>query len=208
MLFFDREYERRPEAILNVLKAKAGIAERAGARKLQVVVPTPQEAKAFIDRWHAMGYAGGTYYLGLRDADQWWAVAAFRKGVDNHKAEHYQVIRMAIRETVAGGVSRLLSHFRAMMPEKLPFVTYTDQRMGDGKSHFFAGFAAEGTTERSFFYATPEVAGFHPRRDFQKQILEAKAEYFDPAKTQPVLAKANGLMRVEGLPRLRFTLPA
>lgn len=206
MLFFDKEYEARPEAILNVLKAKAGIAARVGARKLQLAVPTSQEAKAFISRWHAMGFAGGTHYLGLRDVDQWWAIAAFRQGFDNG-LNCYQVVRMAIRETVAGGVSRLLSHFRDTMPEKLPFVTFTDQRMGDGKSHFFAGFADAGVTERNFFYATPEAGGFVPRRSFQKQILEARAEYFNPDKTQPENARANGILRVEGLPRLRFAIP-
>lgn len=201
ILFFDKEYVRRPEAVINVLKAKAGIAQRTGARKLQLVIPTSQEAQAFISRWHAMGGAGATHYLGLRDDQDWWAIGAFRKETDR-----YEVIRMAIRETVAGGVSRILSHFRATMPEKLPIVAFTDQRMGDGKSHFFAGFELDGMTDHSFFYATSEMDGFHPRRDFQKQVLEAKAEYFDPALTQVVNAKANGLMRVEGLPRLRFVL--
>lgn len=203
ILFFDKEYVRRPDAVINVLKAKAGIAQRVGARKLQLVVPSPQEAQIFISRWHAMGGAGGTHYLGLRDENEWWAIGAFRK-----EENRYEVIRMAIRETVAGGVSRILSHFRETMPEKLPIVAFTDQRMGDGKSHFFAGFEADGMTDHSFFYATPEVDGFHPRRDFQKQVLEAKAEYFDPEQTQIVNAKANGLMRVEGLPRLRFVLKA
>lgn len=202
IIFFDKEYVRRPEAVVNVLKAKAGIALRTGARKLRMETPTPQEAKAFISRWHAMGGTGGTHYLGLRDDTMWWAIAAFRQEEDR-----YEVIRMAIRNTVAGGVSRIIEHFRRTMPERLPIVAFTDQRMGDGKSHFFAGFDADGTTERSFFYATPEVSGFYPRRDFQKQVLEARAEYFDPDKTQVVNAKANGLMRVEGLPRLRYTLP-
>jgi 5-methylcytosine-specific restriction endonuclease McrA len=202
ILFFDKEFARRPDAVINVLKAKAGISERRGARQLMLETPTPQDAQAFIGRWHAMGATGGTIYLGLRDANEWWAMAAFRKDVD-----HYEVARMAIRETVAGGVSRIIEHFRKDMPEKLPIMAFTDQRMGDGKSHGFAGFSEAGMTERSFFYATPEADGFHARRDFQKQVLENKAEYFDPRQTQVMLARANGLMRVEGLPRLRFVLP-
>ena len=150
-----------------------------------------------------MGPTGGTLYLGLRDDNDWWAIGAYRREVDR-----YECIRMAIRETVAGGVSRLNKHVRQSMSEPLPIVAFTDQRMGDGKSHLFAGFSAEGTTERSFFYATPEVEGFSPRREFQKQNLAARADFFDPALTQRVLARANGLMRVEGLPRLRFVLPA
>jgi 5-methylcytosine-specific restriction endonuclease McrA len=201
ILFFDKEFARRPEAAVNVLKAKAGIAQRVGARKLRLEEPTSQEAQAFIGRWHAMGAASGAMYLGLRDDADWWVIAAFRKEIDR-----YEVIRMAIRETVAGGVSRIMAHFRERMPEQLPIIAFTDQRMGDGKSHSFAGFTEDGTTERSFFYATLEHDGFHARRDFQKQVLEAKGEYFDPEQTQVMIAKANGLMRVEGLPRLRFVL--
>lgn len=201
IVFFDKEITRRPDAVVNVLKAKAGIAERIGARKLQLVEPSGEDARTFIGRWHAMGFAAGNHYIGLRDENEWWAIAAFRKELDR-----YEIIRMAIRETVAGGVSRIMKHFRERISEGLPIIAFTDQRMGDGKSHFFAGFEAEGMTERSFFYATPEADGFHPRRDFQKQVLEAKAEYFDPNRTQVENAMANGLMRVEGLPRLRFVL--
>jgi len=201
MLFFDKEFTRRPDAVINVLKAKAGIAERIGARKLILEAPSSQDAREFIGKWHAMGPIGGSQYLGLHDSEQWWAIAAFREDVDK-----YEVARMAIRETVAGGVSRIINHFRRSMPNKWPVVAFTDQRMGDGKSHFFAGFEADGMTERSFFYATPEADGFHPRRDFQKQVLEAKGEFFDPDQTQSANAKANGLMRVEGLPRLKFVL--
>jgi HNH endonuclease len=203
ILFFDKEFVRRPQAIVNVLKAKAGIAERIGARKLMLAEPTPQEAREFIGAWHAMGATSGTHYLGLRDDNQWWIVAAFRRDIDR-----YDIVRMAIRETVAGGVSRIISHFRESMPEKdWPIVAFTDQRMGDGKSHLFANFVADGMTERSFFYATPEADGFHPRRDFQKQVLASKVDYFDTSRTQVALARANGLMRVDGLPRLRFILP-
>ena len=201
LLFFDKEFVRRPDAILNVLKAKAGLAQRIGARELRLETPTAQEAAIFINRWHAMGNTSGLIYSGLRDDSDWWIIAAFRKEVG-----HYEVVRMACRESVAGGVSRIMNHFRKNMPEKLPIVAFTDQRMGDGKSHFFSGFEEAGLTERSFFYATPEADGFHPRRMFQKQVLEQKAEYYDPDKTQMVLAKANGLMRAEGLSRLKFVL--
>lgn len=201
IIFFDKEFARRPDAIVNVIKAKAGICDRRGARKLLLEAPSVQDAQTFMGRWHAMGAIGGTEYIGLRDETEWWIVAAIRKEID-----HLEIARMAIRESVAGGVSRIISHLRASMADKIPIVAFTDQRMGDGKSHFFAGFEDGGLTERSFFYATPEQTGFHPRRDFQKQALEQRAEYFDPDQTQVNLAKANGLMRVEGLPRLRFTL--
>jgi 5-methylcytosine-specific restriction endonuclease McrA len=200
IIFFDKEFARRTEAVINVLKAKAGISERRGARNLIVDVPESKVAQDFMNRWHAMGAIGGQHYLGLRDANEWWIVAAFRR-----EADRYEVSRMAIRETVAGGVSRIMRHFRDIAPENLPITAFTDQRMGDGKSHLFANFDADGTTERSFFYATPEILGFHPRRDFQKQVLAMKADYYDETRTQVDLAKANGLMRVEGLPRLRFT---
>ena len=202
LLFFDKELALRPKAIINVIKAKAKIAERYGARKLALEVPSLEEAKEFISTWHAMGFAYGTHYLGLKGPTDWHAIAAIKKDVDR-----YEIVRMAIRETVAGGVSRIIKHLLDWMPERLPIVAFTDARMGDGKSHDPAGFLATGTTRRTFFYATPEATGFKPRRALQKPVLALKADYYDPAQTQTTLARSNGIMRVEGLPLWRFELP-
>ena len=128
-------------------------------------------------------------------------MAAFKREVDR-----YEVARMAIKDSVAGGVSRLMTHFIEQMPEKLPIVAFTDRRMGDGASHFPVRFVAAGDTMRTFFYATPEKDGFRPRRFFQRRGLETKADFFYPSLPQMDVAKANGIMRVEGLPLLRFGL--
>ncbi|MDE2232578.1 MAG: HNH endonuclease [Patescibacteria group bacterium] len=199
LFFFDKEFISRPDAIVNVLKAKAGIAGRTGARKLMLTEPSIEEAKNFIGQWHALGFTSGTHYLGLRDKDKWWAIAAFRKDID-----HYEVVRMAFRDTVAGGVSRIISHFSESNGDGLPIYAFTDKRMGDGASHFPAGFDAAGTTERSFFYATPEWNGFKARRNFQKSEIARRSDFFDEQYKQIDLARANGLMRVEGLQLLRF----
>ena len=201
ILLFDKELAARPQALINVLKAKAGIAERVGARKLEIAEPSIEEAREFVGTWHALGFTNGTFYIGLRDAYRWWAIAVIRQ-----EETQYEVVRMTFCDTVAGGVSRIIAHFKKIMPGKLPIVAFTDQRIGDGASHFPAGFSAAGETQRTFFYATPEATGFRPRRAFQKSALAACADYFDETKTQKQIARANGLMRVMGLPLKRFIL--
>lgn len=79
ILLFDKELAAHPNAFLNVLKAKAGIALKIGARKLTLAVPLVSEARDFIGQWHALGFASGTHYLGLRDSDRWWGNRILQK---------------------------------------------------------------------------------------------------------------------------------
>lgn len=199
LFFYDKEFAAHEDAIFNVIKSKAGIAIKTGARKLGVAIPSTAEAQEFIGRWHALGFMSGTQYLGLRDADRWWIIASFRKDVDR-----YEVVRMACKDTAVGGVSRLVKHFMEEYSEGLPLVAFTDQRIGDGASHFPAGFEAEGLTRRTIFYTSPVERGFYPRRSYQKGALAGRADFYDEALTQNQINITNGMMKLEGLQLLRF----
>lgn len=198
IFLFDHEWRDHSDAIVNVLKAKAGLAKSIGARKLELASPNLNEAREFMNRWHIQGFMGGSKYLGLRDEIGWHAMASFREYDDQ-----YELTRMTFKDHIGGGLSRIIQGFRKISKPKQIF-SYADLRYGSGNGYLAAGFTAEGETRGSYMYANG-VGLFH-RTAYTKEQMAKNLDWFDAEKPERELAKANGLIRIDGLPQLRFIL--
>lgn len=202
ILTFDYEWLHRPAAVLNVVKAKCGVAPSTGARELEIEAPSLEETRAFMDSWHAQGFAGGFRYLGLRHKGtrEWHGMASFRQAGSN-----FDLARLAFRDHVTGGLSRIMAAFRKTLSEPATLWTYADSRFGEGGGYLKAGFAPMGETNGWYGYAN--AVGLHSRQAYRKSRMATELDFFDPSWTERRLARANGLWLVEGLPQKRFAIP-
>lgn len=198
---FDYEWLGRPSAMLNVVAAKIGTAESIGARELEVASPSVDEAHAFMGQWHAQGFAGGSWYVGLRHPTTrlWHGMASFRRD-----GEGYELARLAFTGHVRGGLSRIVRAFLSAAPEPNCLRTYADPRFGDGGGYLHAGFEPDGESVPWYGYANG--IGLHSRQRYRKDVMAVELDWFDPSWTEHRLARANGLWRVAGLPQRRYVL--
>lgn len=202
LLTFDYEWIERPDALLNVVTAKAGAAESVGARELEIASPSSIEARAFMSRWHVQGFAGGSWYVGLRaSSGEWLGMASFRR-----LGTAYELARLAFRSHVSGGLSRIVTAFIRAATEPGDLLTYVDTRFGDGAGYVQAGFEPDGETVPWYGYVNG--TGIHARQAYRKDAMATSLDWFDPEWPEHRLARVNGLWRLDGLPQKRFILYA
>lgn len=197
LFIFDYEWRDHPDAVLNVMKAKAGLYKSVGARTLNLITPSTAEAKAFMDLFHIQGFAPGTQYKGIADENEVYAMASFMK-----KNDHWELARMAFKGHVSGGLSRIVKDFSRS--EGLSLKSYCDPRWGTGGGYLAAGFTDLGVTAvPSYYYANG--TGLYNRSQFNKDHMATRCDFFDPNLTEIDNAKANGLLRIDGLPQRIFS---
>lgn len=201
LITFDYEWMHRSEAVLNVVKAKCGATASIGARELDIESPSMVEAREFMNQWHAQGFAGGFRYLGLRHpkTHEWHGMASFRQ-----LGTEYELTRLAFKDHVSGGLSRIITTFRRTLSELSSIWTYADTRFGEGLGYLNADFEPRGETNGWYGYANG--IGLHARQAYRKDRMATELDWFDPSWTERRLAHANGLWRIDGLPQKRFVL--
>lgn len=198
LFFFDYECSRRLDAVINVIAAKAGLASSVGARALEIACPSLDEAKEFMSLWHIQGFLGGSWYLGLKDKQgNWRAMASFQS-----RENAVELARLAFKDHVVGGLSRLVSAFRSEIA--LPVFTYADPRLGSGRGYQAIGFEPIGETRESYHYVNG--TGLYNRLQYSKENMAAKLDWFSETCTERENAIANGLWRVIGARQKRYLL--
>jgi HNH endonuclease len=200
---FDHEWKSKPEAMVNIIAAKAGVSTGAiGARELTVDMPSLDDARAFMNRWHLQGFAPGAFYCGLRESNGTWR--AICSVSESSKSRPAILGRMAFQGHVAGGFSRLVKAAKSLLPDDAMLMTYADIRFGDGRGYLNAGFMDQGTTQPSFHYVN--ATGMYHWNAYTKTAMARKLDFFDFDWPAWRLAKANGLWRLDDLPLRRFVL--
>lgn len=205
ILFFDHEWTEKKNALMNILLAKIGTADRIGARELEIDVPTFDEAKEFTNKWHIQGFAGGTWIVGLRvpgkkDQNSWRAMAIFR-----NTKHGYELSRMTFRSHVPGGLSRILSAFNKLVPEKRQIFSFCDLRFGEGGGYLATGFQSTGDSAPVTAYANN--VGFYHWYIAKRQNLERRLDYYNPDLSEIENLRVNGIFRMTLLPRKKFIMP-
>ena len=200
---FDFEWLTRPDALLNSVLAKTGLAKSIGARELTVAAPSSDEARLFLDRWHTQGFSSGAWYVGLRtDEGEWRGMCS----VSRQKGGAFMLSRVAFRGHVAGGLSRMLKAVKDRVGSGGLLLTYADSRLSDGDSYKKTGFEQAGKTVPSFHVAN--ATGLYHWNAYTKTALSKKVDFFDSSWPLWRLYRANGLWRVDDAPLHRFVLRA
>ena len=177
IILFDYELEKKFSNIINMLKSKAMISEKIGARKLEASFITTEEAKNFLNTFHLMGFGVGTHYVGLKDSDgQLYGVGSFFD-----KGDYFENVRLAFDNHVSGGMSKIIKFL--WNNKYKPVMSFVDSRYADGSGHETIGFKYLGMTRPVFKWVLPnEIKHYRylsNKNKIENNLLWKNEEYYD-----------------------------
>ena len=118
------------------------------ARKTKVMNLSTGEASKFLEQNHVQGFASGSYYLGLKDAE---GVLRALMVLKKEAGETLNIIRYATAGSVTGGFTKLLKHAtREYQPSA--FITFADHTISDGGLYENNGFVVDKELPPDYMY--------------------------------------------------------
>lgn len=200
---YETEWLERPQAVKRMLRNAIGKSRgRVMARKCEVGRPTPQEARAFYERYHPQGGAGSGEHYGLYWKDKLVACMRFSLGGNDRgagaKQRQWTLSRYATRVTVSGGAGRL---FKAFLKDVDPptVKSFSDNRWFSGAMYSQLGFVLEEDVVPDYQVWSPKL-GLRPKPHYQRRVLPKRlaehglADSFDPQTDPRTEAEMTYLM--------------
>lgn len=138
-----------PDKVVDLVKSRAGLNERIGARKCSVIELSPREAKEFLDCNHLHGYRPARKHLGLVGNGEVLSCLSIGKSRFDKKYD-WEITRFASKRgvTVVGGFSRLL---RSVEVDGR-IVSYCHRRLFSGNAYERVGFSLSHVTSPGYFW--------------------------------------------------------
>jgi G:T-mismatch repair DNA endonuclease (very short patch repair protein) len=217
---YETEWQERPQVIKRMLRNAIGRARgRVMARKCEVGRPTPQEARAFYERYHPQGGAGHGEHYGLYYRGKMVACMRFNYGSNDRgaaaKERQWTLGRYATRITVPGGASRL---FKAFLKDVSPptVKSFSDNRWFSGDTYPALGFALEEDVLPDYQVWSPKI-GLRPKPHYQRRVLPKRleehglSESFDPktdSRTEAEMTYLMGARRIYDCGKKRWVWTA
>ena len=161
---FSDEWIMRRNACESIIKNSLHHNElKLNARSLLIREISWQEAKVALDVWHLAGSTRSKFQFGLFNKDQLVQVISFRIPYEKkYKNESFiELARLASAPgiTIRGGQSKLISEC-SRVSKLLGFknmLSYSDLRLGGGKSYISSGFSDEGITAPDYWYTDGKI---------------------------------------------------
>lgn len=163
---FDLEWERKKEAVKNILLHALHAFPKIGARKCELRTIAPLDCKTFLNTYHIQGATPAQIYYGLYYQEELVSVMSFRKTKDEWELARYCSIY-----SVQGGASKLLSAF--LTYHKPPtIVSFCHGRLFNGDVYKALGFTLSKSYpfDYYFFY----LGKIYTRRHFTKVKIPAE----------------------------------
>jgi len=203
LTIYETEWQERPQTIKRLLRNAIGKTKgRLMARKCELRKPTPQEARAFYERYHPQGGAGAGDHYGLYWRSKLVACMRFTFGGNDRgvgaAARQWTLSRYATRLSVAGAASRL---FRAFLKEHSPesVKSFSDNRLFSGGMYEQLGFRLEELVAPDYQVWSQKL-GLRPKPHYQRRGLQARlrehglSEVFEHEKDPRTEAEMTYLM--------------
>lgn len=152
------------------------------------------EATSFFESSHLSGHRSAGYYYGLVYNNDIMAAISMSK----HHKYQWEIIRFAVKPyySVAGGFSRLLSHFiKNHNPTQI--LTFADRRHSLGNLYNMNGFKLCGYTKPNYRYIDFKTKNILSRQQCQKHKLHRLlGDNFDESKSESANMIDNGYGRL------------
>lgn len=194
LTFFDTD---RNDIIKSIIRTKLGMNNRIFARNCIVKKITSKQSNDFMLMYHLSGSHNATVHYGLFYNNELLQVMTFSKSRFNKKYE-WEIIRSATKAgiTVVGGASKLFSKFRNdCSPTSV--ITYSDLRIGEGKSYEKIGFEFSHMTLPNYWYfKRVQPNKLYSRIQYQKHKLKNKLNIYNPLLTEYANMYLNGYDRI------------
>jgi very-short-patch-repair endonuclease len=200
---YESEWLERPATIRRLLRNAVGKTRgKLMARKCSVGRPSPQEARAFYEKYHPQGGNGHGEHFGLYHKGKLVACMRFNYGANDRgagaKVRQWTLSRYATRLSVAGAASRL---FKAFVAEYSPaqVKSFSDNRFFGGQMYEQLGFVLEEEVAPDYQVWSSRI-GLRPKPHYQRRVLQKRleehgsSEVFDADTDQRTEAEITYLM--------------
>lgn len=168
--------------------------KRLFARKCALKELSSKESNDFLDENHLQGHDNAKYRYGLFHNGELLAVMTFGKPRFSKKYD-YELIRYCskIGIHIAGGASKMLSHFRRNHEGSI--VSYADRRYSVGNLYEVLGFVKKGVSQPNYWWCKSKIklSRYKCRKHLLRKIL---GNGFNPETSECENMKCNGFYRV------------
>lgn len=152
-----QEKQAQVKAILQMATGK--VKDKIYARKCEIVTPTTNETRTFLNSNHIQGYTKSLNALGLKYNDELVAIMGFTYNTSNRNAKsdptHVELARYATSKHVPGGFSKLLKTWLKQNPEVKTVVSFSDNSIFVGNTYAKNGFKLIETLQPDYKYREP-----------------------------------------------------
>jgi len=183
---FSDEWDNNRPVIEKTVRHLLGASPRLSARQTRVVLVPADEAATFLADNHAQAGASGCDHLGLEHSGTLVAVMSF-SSVNSRRGHQVdssaELRRFATTCSVVGGASKLFKAFLRNCPQVTRVVSYSDNRMFDGRLYEKLGFSRELVGRPDYYYVRNPFLSRYRKSNFTRARL-AELPGFDPALTE------------------------
>ena len=188
LTIYESEWNERRAQVRRIIRNALGRSKgKIMARKCQVVEVGKDIAKAFYERYHIQRGTGAGIHYGLLYKGRLVACMRFNFGNNdrgNFKERVWTLGRYATSITIAGGASKLFTHFLKI--HKPPVVkSFSDNRLFDGQMYTKLGFFLEEKVPPDYQVYHPKT-GLLPKPHWQRRAIPSRlvqigsSELFNP----------------------------
>lgn len=175
LTIFDSDWINKREIVKSIIKHKLGLTEyKIYARNCIIKQLSYKEIKDFEEDNHIQGSKSAKYYFGLYHINNNDLVMTASIGKSRfNKSFQYELLRMTGKQNyyVVGGVSKILEYIRKHI--KTSFITYCDNRFGDGRGYLQAGLIEHGESSPNYFYFKKNESHIlYSRNKFMKHKIQ------------------------------------
>lgn len=199
---WSHEWLERRSAVENLLRHACGKQTHSYSSKTaEVVTPSTEEARLFLNTNHLQGAPVKGSYLGLMQEGELCSIVCFNHNTTTlgqmSNVAHVEVTRFSTTMNECGGLEKLLQEYLATHPETLTVVSYSDERISDGQTYFKAGFVKMHTTKPSYQYLEKNAVSPRHKSNYQKsKLINRFGEEFCKGKTEREITEQNQIYRI------------
>jgi len=199
---WQNQWKDRPYQVTNFLRSALGANKtKVHARKCQISLVKPEEANAFVDKYHIQGRSrrGSEFAVGLFLDGELLTVATFGK---HHRNTTELVLNRLVSKydvTVVGGLGRI-SRFASNYC-KTDIVTWADRCLTEGDGYLASGWIQLQIGPVDYFYVNSDNCVI------SKQSRQKKKIKTPVGVTEFEHAKLDGLYRCWDCGKIKFRYP-
>lgn len=200
LVIHEDEWLHKRELVENLIRYKLGMMPNVYARKCELILVEPDEAKRFYQQHHIQGclFRPQLSY-GLKYQGELVACMSFAQKGSNRKTPYqtglWELIRFASSCSVVGGASRLFqSLLRHTQAQEV--VSFSMNHLFSGRVYEILGFKLDKELSADYQYIdTKRILRLH-KSNFQHSRLEKRFADYDRSKTEEVNCAVNGFYRI------------
>ena len=198
----DWKYKRNIVENLIRSKLKMSCSKHIYARNTTIKPVDSKLANKFMENNHIQGKSGGSVRYGLFHEGCLVALLIMKR---TKEMGVYNLVRYATSNTIVGGFSKLLKHFKKNHEWK-KIITFADWDISDGDLYKKTGFTFEHITDPPLQYVDINKGAKVRREGFMKHKLVNKLENFDPTLTEKENMENHGYLSIYTSGLLKFVM--